>query len=75
MGNQGKSWKNLLSWKVMEKSWKITKISKVMENYKFDPISNSKYSHGNGGFRNCPVVNFREKLKKSQPRKKLDFTI
>ena len=29
--NQGKSWKNLWSWKVMEKSWKIKKMSKVME--------------------------------------------
>ena len=35
--SQGKSWKNLWSWKVMEKSWKITKISKVMEKQKFYP--------------------------------------
>ena len=70
MESQGKSWKNEWSWKVMEKSWKIRKILKVMENYKFDPISHSKYSHGNGGFQNCPVVNFHEELRKSQPWKK-----
>ena len=31
MESQRKSWKTLWSWKIMEKSLKITKISKVME--------------------------------------------
>ena len=40
------------------KSWKITKILKVMEKYKFYPNSRSKYSQRYGSFQNCPVVNF-----------------
>ena len=54
--SQGKSLKNV---------WKIRKIAE--ENYKFYPNSRLKYSHGNGGFQNCPVANFREKLRKSPP--------
>ena len=52
------------------KSWKIRKIPKVMENYKFERNLRSKFSHRNGSFQNCPVVNFCEKLRKSQPWKK-----
>ena len=62
MESQGKSWKNLRSWKVMEKSWKITKISKVMENEKFYPNSHSKYSARYRIFQNYPVMNFSRKF-------------
>ena len=34
MENPGKSWGKKLSWKVMEKSWKLKKINKVMETEK-----------------------------------------
>ena len=55
---QGKSWKNLRSWKVMENK----KISKVMENEKFYPKSHSKYSARYHIFQNYPVMNFSRKF-------------
>ena len=50
------------SGKVMEKSWKIIKISKVMEKLRFYPSSRSKYSQRFGIFQNCPVMNLCEKF-------------
>ena len=47
------------------KSWKITKISKVMEKQKICPNSHSKYSPRYGSFHNCPVLNFSRKISKN----------
>ena len=43
----GKSWKEVLSWKVMEKSWNIKISQKVMEK------SWNSCSHGYGSFLVC----------------------
>ena len=39
MEKHGKAWKNILSWKLMEKSWKIGQKNKVMEILKSQGIS------------------------------------
>ena len=46
----------------MEKSWKIKKMSKVMEKLKFYPNSRAKYSQRYGIFQNFPVMNSHKKF-------------